>query len=256
MATLDKVMELQRQGISDTEISRQLQNEGVSPAEISNSMNQAKVKNAISPSAAPEGAPAQPAMEMQQSIMQGGADQGMATGTPEQSGQPAAAPTQPMTQEVPAAGPPMQMPPQDMTAQNPEIYQAPQPQDNYYQQTPQAYDDQGYYAPAAGADTETISEIAEQVVSEKFNEYKAKTGDMVSFKNSIQEKVSDIDERLKRIENSIEKLQQAIIGKVGEFGENSAMIHKDLENLHGTMSKMMNPLVDNFNELRKIAGKK
>jgi len=78
---------------------------------------------------------------------------------------------------------------------------------------------------------------------------------VASFKNSIQEKVSDMDERLKRIENSIEKLQQAIIGKVGEFGENSAMIHKDLENLHGTMSKMMNPLIDNFNELKRIAGK-
>jgi len=164
MATLDKVMDLQKQGISDTEISRQLQNEGVSPADISNSLNQAKVKNAISPPGMPEVGAAQPGMEMQQSIMQGGADQNMATGTPEQSGEHQAPPIQPMTQEAPAetGAPPMppQAPPQDMAAPNPEVYQAPAPQDNYYAQTPQAYDDQGYYAPAAGMDTETISEIA------------------------------------------------------------------------------------------------
>lgn len=102
-------------------------------------------------------------------------------------------------------------------------------------------------------DTETISEIAEQVATEKLNEFKAKTGDLVSFKNTIQERVEDIDDRLKRIESSIDKLQQAIIGKIGEFGESNAAIHKDLDNLHGTVSKLMNPLIDNVNELKKIA---
>jgi len=85
---------------------------------------------------------------------------------------------------------------------------------------------------------------------------KKKIGNLPSFKNEIKEKIADLDERLKRIENSIEKLQNSVIGKVGEFGENTAMIHKDLENLHGTMSKMMNPLMDNYKELKRIAGKK
>ena len=107
--------------------------------------------------------------------------------------------------------------------------------------------------PPGGMDTETISEIAEQVATEKLNEFRKKTGDLVSFKNSIQERVGDIDDRLKRIESSIDKLQQAIIGKIGEFGESNAAIHKDLDNLHGTVSKLMNPLIDNVNELKKIA---
>ena len=67
-----------------------------------------------------------------------------------------------------------------------------------------------------------------------------------------QNKVNDIDDRLKRIENSIDKLQQAVLGKIGEFGESSAMIHQDLDNLHGTMSKLMNPLIDNVNEMKKL----
>ena len=235
MATLDKIMELQKQGLSDTDISTQLQNEGVSSVEINDSLNQAKIKNAISP---PEGTT--PGQEMQASIM------------PNQAEQQANPPAKPTTQEIPTQ-PPIQQPPA------PEIYppqeQPPiegQPQDNYYPQTPQAYG-QDYYAPQGGVDTETISEIAEQVTTEKLNEYKKKTGDMVSFKSTIQDKVNDIDDRLKRIEITIDKLQQAIIGKIGEFGESNAMVHKDLDNLHGTVSKLMNPLIDNINEMKKIA---
>lgn len=235
MSTLDKVIQMQQQGISDEEIYTQLQNEGVAPVEIENSFNQAKIKNAVSP---PENIP------QEQMVSQG------------------------MRASITQSEPPMHTEPRTPNSQPPTISladkpQTPdsqfptsdyQPQDNYYQETPQAYSQQDYYAPQTGQiDTETISEIAEQVVTEKLNEYKNKIGDIASFRNTIQDKVDDIDDRLKRIENTIDKLQQAIVGKIGEFGETSAMIHKDLDNLHGTVAKLMNPLIDNYNELKKIS---
>jgi uncharacterized protein YukE len=253
MPTLEKVMQMQQQGITDAEISTQLQNEGVPAAEINDSLNQAKIKNAVSPPGA--AAPGQAPMEgMQASIMPN--QQEPVAQTPPQA--------QPMTQELPARldaaaqeAQAQQLPPQQ--AAPPEVYPpqegfAPEPpQDDYYQQTPQAYSPQDYYAPQGGTDTETISEIAEQVATEKLNDYKKKVGDIASFKNNIQDKVNDIDDRLKRIESSIDKLQQAVIGKIGEFGESNAAIHKDLDNLHGTVAKLMNPLIDNYNELKKIS---
>lgn len=33
-------------------------------------------------------------------------------------------------------------------------------------------------------------------------------------------------------------------------------IQKDLENMHDTMSKLMNPLIDNYNELKKFNANK
>ena len=237
MATLDKVIELQKQGISDAEISTQLQNEGIAPTEINDSLNQAKVKNAVSPPADTAQAPGQ---GMQASIMPTSATQ-------EAVAQPQ---TQPIAQGIPTQAPMEQQP------RAPEVYPPQgqgQPQDTYYQETPQAYPQQEYYAPQGGVDTETISEIAEQVATEKLNEFKKKTGDLVSFRNTTQDKINDMDDRLKRIEATIDKLQQAIIGKIGEFGESNAMIHKDLDNLHGTVSKLMNPLIDNINEMKKIS---
>jgi len=220
MTTLDKVIQMQQRGLSDAEISKRLQNEGVGPTEINDSINQARIKNAVSP---PE----------QTETMQNN------TPNQEEIEQQTFEP-QPEYQESYA---PQYQQPQ-------EIY----PQDNYYQQTPQAYGQQDYYAPQAGtSDVETISEIAEQVATEKINDYKNGVGNVDSFKNTIQDKVNDIDDRLKRIEANIDRLQQAIIGKIGEFGENNAMIHKELENIHGTMSKLMNPLIDNINEIKKLS---
>ena len=255
MGTLDRIIEMQKQGTPDTEISTQLQNEGLSPAEINDSFNQAKIKNAVSP---PEDSASRqaPPQGMQESIMPKDTEQ-----TTEQPSVPTlqepAQGAPPTAQEIPSQ-PNMapQTPPPEIYPAQPPIseYQPPAPaQDNYYQETPQAYSQQDYYAPQAGMDTDTISEIAEQVTIEKLNEYKNKIGDIASFKNTIQNKVEDIDDRLKRIESTIDKLQQAIVGKIGEFGESNAMIHKDLDNLHGTVAKLMNPLIDNYNELKKIS---
>ena len=115
MATLDKIIEMQEKGVSDTEISTQLQNEGVSPTEINDSLNQAKIKNAVSPpeNAAPEGAPPQ---EMTSSIMSGQVAEQAPVPTPE-------APAQ---ENLPAPSPD--------TEYQPPVEKA-QPQEDYYQQT-------------------------------------------------------------------------------------------------------------------------
>jgi uncharacterized protein YukE len=217
---------MQQEGKSENEIMAQMQQEGVSPSEVNDGLNQAKVKNAVSP-------PEQLAPQMPAPI------------TPE-----AEAPQQPAMPPAP------QQPAMPPAPQQPEAYpatpQAAQPQEDYYTPQPQAYSDQDYYPQAGGYETDTISEIAEQVAQEKLEDYKSKVGDIPSFKSEMQTRVNDIDDRLKRIENSIDKLQQAILGKIGEFGESSAMIHKDLDNLHGTVANLMNPLIDNANEMKKL----
>ncbi len=63
MAALERVKEMQRQGIPDEAIAQRLAEEGVSPREINDSMFQSKVKSAVAPS--PPGAE-----EMTGSIMQ------------------------------------------------------------------------------------------------------------------------------------------------------------------------------------------
>ena len=100
MGTLDKVIEMQKQGVSDAEISTQLQNEGISPTEIDDSFNQSKIKNAISPpeNPAPEQAPPQ---GMHESIMPGTSEGQTSVEMPPSQPEPQQS-AQPMTQEIPA----------------------------------------------------------------------------------------------------------------------------------------------------------
>lgn len=207
MPALDRVMQLQAQGVNDTDITKKLRDEGISLQDINDALGQAKIKEAVSQDSDFNG--------MQQSIMT----------------------NQPST------------PDDALPAQQPQMQG--QDQQQYDQQ--QYYPDQQY---AAQLDTETITEIADQVVSEKFSDFTKKTGDLVALKNETQDKIKDLDERLRRIETSIENLQRSIIGKVGEYGQSMAFVQKDLETIHDTMGKMMNPLIDNYKELQKLAGKR
>ncbi len=230
MTTLDRAIQMQQKGVSDNEIMAQLQSEGIAPSEISDAINQAKIKSAVSP--LEQGVPQQQSQAVPQS---GGMQPSIMSGS-----------------DPVASQPPIQLAEQQPQLQ-PQQPQQPQQQE-YYTPQPQAYPEQDYYPQQENYGTETISEIAEQVVSEKLEDYKSRVGDMASFKNQIQNQVNNIDDRLKRIEGSIDKLQQAILGKIGEYGESYAMVHKDLDNLHGTVAKLMNPLMDNINEMKKISG--
>ncbi len=235
MPTLDRIMQLQSQGMSDSEISRQLQNEGVNVREINDSLNQAKIKSAVQDTAEMQ------QQGMQQSIMQ----------SQEQDNQEQYPQTKFQNQQYaqPDSSPQSY---QSLDQYPSQTQQYPE----YYPETPQAYSGQEQYPQSAGLDSDTITEIAEQIVMEKFAEFSSKTGDLVFFKSEIQDKIKDLNERLKSIESSIENLQQAVISRIGEFGESTSAIHKNLNSVHDTMSKLMNPLIDNYKELKKIAGKK
>lgn len=205
MVQVDRIVQMQQQGMSDNDIIRTLKNEGITPKEISDSIAQAKIKMAVSQEDA-----------YQESY------------------------SQPAAQEQPA---PVQQ----------------QYQEQQYAQYPdqQQYADQGgqqYYYPDQGGQSmsiETITEIVDRILSEKLKELNQKIKPVIDFRNKAEEDINDIKDRLKRIESTIDNLQRAIIGKVGEFGQSTALIHKDLDNLHGTVSKLMNPLIDNYNELKK-----
>jgi DNA-binding transcriptional MerR regulator len=216
---LQKVAQLQAQGMQDADIIKQLQAEGVPPKDIGDAINQVKIKQAVGPEQTT------PTQDMQQSIMQ-----------PQEQQMQQALPAEQIQQQTP-----MQTP-QEQAAY-----------DQAYYQTPQAYPQQAYYPQAGGFDTETISEIADQIVTEKLQEQNEKTGDISAFKSSTEEQLENLSQRLEQIEASIEQLQQAVIAKIGEFGQTGEYIKKDLNNLHNTVSKLMNPLIDNYKELKKIS---
>jgi DNA-binding transcriptional MerR regulator len=84
-------------------------------------------------------------------------------------------------------------------------------QQDYYAQ------DQGGYAPATN-DADTIIEISEQVFSEKIKAIMQQIEALNEFKALSQVKIDNLEERLKRIESIIDRMQVEIVNKVGNYG--------------------------------------
>ena len=206
MTILEEVKSMQQQGTGEVDIIQKLTEEGYPPVDIENAINQTKIKAAV-----------------EEEYPQ----------TPETSNSPAN-----MQPSIVDAGQISQEPEPQPQANQPEYA----PQDYY---TPQAYPQQEYYQPQQGGiGADTMTEIAEQVVMEKLSEIRKNIGNIADFKITMDAKVSNIDERLKKIESIISQLQSSILRKVGDYGQAIQDVRSEMQEMQGSFSKLVNPLID------------
>jgi len=234
MPLLDQVKSMKEKGLSDEQISQQLKEQGVKPLEIQEALEQAKIKAAISPDetqqeTVPPQTPTPPetqsleAEEMRPSILP------PPTTTPQpQVSEIAQAPQE--TVPAPETAPIQPQP----TEPAPVVEETPE----YIYPTPQAYYPE-YQPYQPQAETETVTEIAEQIVDEKLNKLKKELSLFSNFKTTAERKIKNIDERLKKIEEIIDKLQASIIGKIGSYGQSLQDIKKEMFLMQESFSKAL-----------------
>lgn len=194
MTTLDDIKRMQKEGKSEEEIVETLQSQGIPKNEIYDSLTQTKIKQAVSGS---EEAPELPV---------GAQFEGMSPSLTTEA-------EAPVPEELPAPSPEQAPQEQQYYAQT---GAAEAPQEQYYQQQS--------YAPTS----ETISEISEQIVTEKLSSIRSKLEKAIDNKTKLEAQIGFIDERLKRIETIIDKLQLSILQKVGSYVNNVEDIKREM----------------------------
>jgi hypothetical protein len=134
---------------------------------------------------------------------------------------------------------------------NQEVPQQEYGQEEYY---PQENYQQGYSGESFDADT--IIEIAEQVIENKTKKIENHIEELNEFKTLTKTKVDNIDERLKKIESMIDKLQITILEKIGSYGQNIGEIKKEMSMMQDSFGKMINNVADkNSLTIKKISKK-
>lgn len=210
MGVLDQVIGMKKQGYSDSDVVNELSRQGFSPREINDSLKQAQIKSAVSDDYGAGGG-------MEPSIMQGNE---MAVPSPNQS--------QAYQQEY-APQEQQQYAPQEYAPQEAQQYQA----GGYEQQ---------YSAPApAAVDTDTIMEISDQIFSDRIKKFQKILDATSEAAITLQAKLENVSERLKKIETTIDRLQIAILEKVGSYGQNLESIKKEMGMMQDSFSKMVSP---------------
>lgn len=235
---LEKVFQLEQQGYSDLEIIQILKQQGVSAKDINDALNQSKIKKTISSSTIQE--------NLQPSIM---VSENMPP-SPE-----TAAVQEPIVEKEyskPIPPPTKYRPVEEETFQEETV---PSPE----QQLP--ITEEGYAYPTEGysqfpaIDTEIIESMIEEIVAEKFEDFKKKSGDVPEFKQWVQRYLANLEDRLKRIEASIDQIQSLSIQKINEYGRQIKSLSSSMENVEDAFTKMVNPMFDAVKELQKIKKK-
>lgn len=199
MGLLETVNQMKKQGRTDSEIITELQEQGVAPKNIQDALSQSQIKQAISQEEEVTNFPP----------------------TPEEEEYSPSPQLMPITQE------------QAFPEQN---YNGNYENQNY---APQQYADANYgYNPGTGLDTDTIIEVSEQVFSEKVKEIQKQIDAMSEFSSLATTKIQNMQERLKRIETTIDKLQLSILDKVGSYGQNLESIKNEMSMIESSFSKL------------------
>jgi len=233
-----EVLKLSKEGYSDADIIRYLREQGYSSTQINDAMNQAKIKLELAETAGVE-----PDYE----------DYGSEQAEQEPAEQETAEPAEQEAAE-PEAG--AGMTPSIMTSQTPAPSTAPLPSaeatsepggETYPYQYPSTYGNQ--QNPSA----ESMEEIAEEIINEKWQEFKEEVGDIKELKTYFESRLKDLTDRIKRLETSFDKLQTATMGHVQEYGRNVKNLGAEMQALEGSFSKILNPLVGSVKELRELS---
>jgi len=223
---------MRKEGLDENQIAQRLREEGVSPREIDEAFDQSQVKSVVGTyEDVPTDMP--PSREF-----------------PRENNQEFASQTVDYPQfPQPISGQTTNEPFEEQTLlEVPQ--QAQQPEESYPQQ--EQYPEYQYQPESAPVDTEAITELVEQITDEKTGEIQKSISDLSKFKIETQGKVDDINERLKRIELTIDKLQASIIGQIGNYGRNISDLKKEMIMTQESFSKILNPLSEHIQELRKI----
>ena len=128
---------------------------------------------------------------------------------------------------------------EEYTNQQPEQY-------NQQNGNQQSYESQQQeYTPA-----ETISEIVDQLLSEKLKKINESVSLLADFKINIETKITDINSRLKKVEDQIDSIKDSVIGKIGSYGRQIETVNKEVEAMQESFGKMVNPLTDRARAIR------
>ena len=258
MGTLDHITQMKNQGVPENEIINKLQEEGISPKAISDAMDQSKIKDAVSRPV--------PGEEMEPSLVGGGnqpagnsAKAQDIRGVPNDEfyipqSRPGFQKGQPSTKEYQEGAEQGSAQTYDQAEGEQGGFYQPQPgvEQGYNQGYGQDYTGQtGYseeYYPqegygqdygSYGGGTDTMIEIAEQVFSEKIRKIQKQLEDLNEFKTLAETKLTNATTRLKRIEETMDKLQMAILEKVGSYGRGLDSIKKEMSMMQSSFSKTL-----------------
>lgn len=228
MVTAEEIASMRRQGKTDDEIVGELRRSGMNDREAYDALSRSQIKSAVS---SKDDQPELPAMPEAPASINSGMYQQQYQEPPHGDEGEYSPPQSSASSTTEYSGDYGGMQPSMLNQGGGQDYSQPQDSGQQgYDQT-QGYD-YGYpeYQPYQEAmSSDLISEISEQVVSERLAPLHDRLEKVIDMRTVFEGRISSLSERLARMEKIIDTLQLSLLQKVGEYVNDVHDVRKELE---------------------------
>jgi len=107
--------------------------------------------------------------------------------------------------------------------------------------------------PQPQVDKEQIEEIAEAIIDEKWKEFEEDVKIIIDWKEKTETKISQIDQQIKDLTNSLNSLHKSLLGKISEYDRNITDVGVEIKAMEKVFQKVLPSLTENVNKLDRIA---
>ena len=104
-----------------------------------------------------------------------------------------------------------------------------------------------------GSNQESIQEIAEAVVEEKWNEKRREIEKITEWKEEVNTKLAQLQQKIDDINASFDSLHKGVLGKITEYDENLTNVGTEIKAMEKVFSKVLPSLTESVNKLDRFA---
>ena len=95
-------------------------------------------------------------------------------------------------------------------------------------------------------------ELIEAIIDEKWNELVKDITKIIEWKNSTETRVSAMEQQMKDIQNSFDRLHQAVVGKIGEYDKHILDVGAEIQAMEKVFAKVLPVFTQNVSELTRV----
>jgi hypothetical protein len=96
-------------------------------------------------------------------------------------------------------------------------------------------------------------EMIEAIIDEKWNDLLSDINKVIAWKEATEGRITKMEQQMMDLKESFEKLQQAVVGKVGEYDQHILEVGAEVKAMEKVFSKVLPVFTDNVAELARIS---
>lgn len=99
----------------------------------------------------------------------------------------------------------------------------------------------------------STEELVEAIIDEKWNAFAKDMSKMIEWKNSVDIKVSQMEQQFRDMKQQFDKLHSAILGKIDDYDKNILNVGAEVKAMEKVFSKVLPVFTENVSELSRIS---